>query len=327
MKGPRRFEWPTWLNWVGPLIGLVAVYILFSVLVTRHLGENRFLTGFNLGIIATQTVIVGTAALGMTLVIISGGIDLSVGSMVALTSVIAAALLKFWGWPPALAALGGVVAGVACGLMNGTLITMLRVVPFIVTLGMLLVLRGAALGVADNKTINPSPSWLDSLLAPSAGGGMLVSPGVWILAALALGVASALRFTRFGRHVFAIGSNEQAARLCGVSVTRVKIIVYATAGLFAGLAGVMQYSRLSQGDPTSAPALELAVIAAVVIGGGSLSGGEGSVLGSLIGALLMTSIANGCSLLDLDNWVQNIVTGAIIVVALALDRLRHWLAT
>ena len=140
---------------------------------------------------------------------------------------------------------------------------------------------------------------------------------------LALLVAGMLRYTRFGRHIFAIGSNEDTARLCGVAVDRVKIMIYTLIGAFAGLAGLMQFSRLTVGDPTTAMALELDVIAAVVIGGGSLSGGEGSVLGTLAGAFIMTVISSGCEQMGLHNWVQQIVTGSIIVVAVALDRLRH----
>ena len=152
---------------------------------------------------------------------------------------------------------------------------------------------------------------------------MLVPPGVWLVVILALLVAGMLRYTRLGRHIFAVGSNEQTARLCGVPVSRVKLAVYTIGGGFFGLAGLMMFSRLTVGDPTAAVGLELDVIAAVVIGGGSLSGGEGSVLGSLVGALIMSVIRSGCSQMGLDNWVQEVVTGAIIVVAVALDGLRH----
>jgi ribose/xylose/arabinose/galactoside ABC-type transport system permease subunit len=140
---------------------------------------------------------------------------------------------------------------------------------------------------------------------------------------MAVVVAAALRYTKFGRHTFALGSNEETARLCGVAVERVKVALYALGGAFGGMAGVMQYSRLTVGDPTVAVGLELDVIAAVVIGGGSLSGGEGSILGSLVGALIMSVIRSGCSQMGLPNWVQEIITGGIIVVAVALDRWRH----
>ena len=307
------------LSKLGPLLGLIGVFLFFFIAVWAQTGRNSFATAGNLQTIALQSAIVGMAALGMTVIIISGGIDLSMGSAVALTSVVVAALLKMQGWAAFPAACGGVVAGGLCGLVNGILVTQLRVVPFIITLGTYLVLRGIAKEIAANATIAPPASALDSLLDQS---GVLPS-GVWLLAALAAGVSGMLHYTRFGRHVFAIGSNEQAARLCGVPVARTKILVYLLGGVFAGLAGLLQYSRLTIGDPTSAPGLELDVIAAVVIGGGSLAGGEGSVAGTLVGALMMTMIRNGCSQMGWPNNRTEIVAGAIIVIAVAIDRFRH----
>jgi ribose/xylose/arabinose/galactoside ABC-type transport system permease subunit len=304
---------------IGPLLGLIGVFVFFVVAVWIHSGRNNFATWDNVQTVVVQSAIVGTAALGMTMIIISGGIDLSMGSMVALTSVMAAALMKSQGWSGFPAACGAVVLGALCGAVNGLTITQFRVVPFIATLGTYLILRGAAKGIADERTITPGPSVLDKLLDQ----GSLFSPGVWILALLAAGVSVLLHYTRFGRHVFAIGSNEQAARLCGVAVSRTKVSVYALGGMFAGIAGVFQYSRLTIGDPTAAPGLELDVIAAVVIGGGSLAGGEGSIVGSLIGALFMTTIRRGCAYMDWASWVTEIVAGTIIVIAAGLDRLRH----
>ena len=314
MKNRMKF-----MNALGPLFGLIAVFGLFAVI-----GPESFSSSSNLQTIARQTAIVGTAALGMTLVIILGGIDLSAGSVIALGTVVIAALLQ-GGTPPLVAASGGVLVGALCGILNGTLITGLRVVPFIVTLGTLLVVRGAAKGLAHEQKIDAPLTWLKDLLAALPPGELwqLVPPGVWITGALAFIVAGLLHFTALGRHIYAIGSNEQTARLCGVAVDRVKIIVYSLCGAFAGLAGVMQFSRLTVGDPTVAVGIELDVIAAVVIGGGSLSGGEGSILGSIVGALIMTVIRSGCSQIGLPNWVQEIVTGSIIVVAVALDRFRH----
>ncbi|MHC4737574.1 MAG: ABC transporter permease [Planctomycetota bacterium] len=315
--------WGVWLNRLGPMLGLLVVYGFFSVI-----APASFTTGRNMEMIARQTTIVGIAALGMTLVIISGGIDLSVGSVVALSTVVVAWLLQYAGVGPVTAALGGVAAAALFGLISGTLITRLKVVPFIVTLGMMLVVRGAAKGIGREQKIDVDPErlkWLEELLA-SVGqdkSWLLVPAGVWILVLLAIGMACLLRYMRLGRHIFAIGSNEQTARLCGVGVERVKVFVYTICGAFAGLAGVMQFSRLTVGDPTVAAGLELDVIAAVVIGGGSLSGGEGSILGTLMGALIMTVIASGCTQMGLPNWVQEIITGFIIVAAVALDRLRH----
>jgi ribose transport system permease protein len=319
----RAFDWRRWLNTLGPVLALLVVYGLFAMI-----APQSFRTARNLETIARQTTIVGMAALGMTLVIISGGIDLSVGSVVALSTVVIAWLLQHGGAGPVTAAVGGVAAAAFFGLISGLLITRLRVVPFIVTLGMMLVVRGTAKGIGQNQKIDVDPAllkWLDELLA-SVGreqGWMLVPPGVWLLIILAVTMAALLRYTRLGRHTFAIGSNEQTARLCGVAVERVKVLVFTLGGAFAGLAGLMQFSRLTVGDPTVAVGLELDVIAAVVIGGGSLGGGEGSILGALVGALIMTVIASGCTQMGLPNWVQEIITGAIIISAVALDRLRH----
>lgn len=307
------------LGKIGPLLGLIGVYVFFALAVRIHTGYNSFATWGNLQTIVIQTAIVGMAALGMTVVIISGGIDLSSGATVALTSVVVAALLKFLGWPPFPAACGAVAAGALCGLLNGLMVTGLQVVPFIITLGTSLMLRGLAKEIADNRTVTPEASALDTLMDKSD----FLAPGFWMLAVMAAGVSAMLHYTRFGRHVFAIGSNEQAARLCGVPVARTKVLVYVLGGLFAGLAGLFQYSRLTIGDPTSAPGLELDVIAAVVIGGASLAGGEGSILGSLVGALFMTTIRSGCSAMEWPNNRTEIVAGAIIIVAVALDRLRH----
>lgn len=302
----------------APIIGLVAVYALFAIL-----GPDSFTSGRNLETIARQTAIVGTAALGMTLVIIAGGIDLSVGSIIALTTVTIATALQS-GYGPFTAALIGIFSGALCGLVNGLIITRLRVVPFIVTLGTLLVVRGAAKGLADEQKIDAPLTWLIDLLAAlPQGSWWVVPPGVWLLGILALLTGGFLAFTHLGKHIVAIGSNENTARLCGVRVERVKLLVYILAGTSAGIAGLLQFSRLTVGDPTVAVGLELDVIAAVVIGGGSLSGGEGSVLGSVVGAFIMTVIRSGCSQMGLPNWVQEIVTGIIIVIAVAVDRFRH----
>jgi len=198
------------------------------------------------------------------------------------------------------------------------------VVPFIVTLGTMLVVRGAAKGLADERRIEAPATWLNGLLRTvESGRGLFLPPGIWVLLVLALLVGGVLRYTVFGRHLFAIGSNERTARLCGVRVERVKVAVYAISAALAGVAGVMQFAKLSVGDPTVAVGLELDVIAAVIIGGGSLSGGNGTVLGTVLGATIMSVVAIGCSQHGLANWVQQIVTGGIIVLAVALDRWRQ----
>ena len=314
---PARAPVVRWLKKLAPLLGLACVVGLFSAL-----RPERFATPSNFQVILTQTAVVGTAALGMTLVIISGGIDLSVGSALALCTVIVAHLLKR-GLPPAAAAFASVGAGAAVGLVIGLLVTYGRLLPFIVTLGLLGALRATAQLLAPNARVEAPDTWLNDLMFIFAENNVLVPAGVWVMLALALLVAGVLRYTRFGRHAFAVGSNEQTARLCGVAVDRTKILVYVYAGALNGVAGVLMFSSLTMGEATGAQGYELNVIAAVVIGGASLSGGEGSVLGSLVGALMMTTLANGCTKMDWPNPYQMAVTGVIIILAAALDRLRH----
>jgi len=352
---------------LGPAIGLIAVWLLFA-----FLKGSDFVRWDNQRLMLLQTAVVGAAAIGATLIIISGGIDLSVGSTIALGSVVVALLLRA-GWGPWAAAGGGVLTGVVCGLAIGAMVVghvgrvaavvlaaltivwarsyvswplavfagvvtfaallalsefalrRVALAPFIVTLGMWGALRGAAKGLGDNQPVYPDQLfWLRDLMYRGESGlGGFLPWGVWILIALALLMGAVLRYTRFGRHVFAIGSNELTARLCGVRVERTKILIYIVGVGCAGIAALLQFSYLNMGDPTTAEGYELKVIAAVVIGGASLSGGEGSILGTIVGALIMTVVDNGCTKLGLDNWVQEIVTGVIIVAAVTLDRLRH----
>ena len=374
---PPAMNWRSLLNTFGALLAFVAIYLLFMII-----GDPSFRNvGDKLEDIVRATTQVGFAALGMTVIIIVGGIDLSVGSVLGLTSVVAALLLRKAGFSPLAAACGAVAAGALCGALNGLLIVGLRVVPFIITLGMMLIARGAAFQLGDNGKVNAPPQWLFELASPGeatlawsqpvmtilivcwclvalaalwAGVAVVVRAGrwgllpagaaaagwlgaayvvarvtytwpagLWMLAAAAILVAAMLRYTRFGRHVFAVGSNEQTARLCGVRVGAVKVMAFCLGGLFAGLAGLMNFARVTVGDCKAGEGAELNVIAAVVIGGGSLSGGEGSVLGSLVGAGIMSVIASGCTSIGVESGVQMIITGGIIVAAVALDRLRH----
>ena len=314
------------LRLLGPVIGLAFVWGLFAAI-----NGWSFIRLSNQQLMLMQTAVVGTAAIGATVVIISGSIDLSVGSMIAMVAV-AVALLGNAGLPAGVAALGGITTGALAGLLIGALVIglggrlmalvtagkapkSLPISSFIVTLGMMSTFRGAAKGLADNQSVYFQGTWLDSLLGQGAG--LLVDPGVWLMLVLAGLVAAMLRFTRFGRHVFAVGSNEQTARLCGLRV-------FILAGMCTAAAAILQFSNLTgTASPTAAGGYELKVIAACVIGGASLAGGEGSVIGSLVGALIMTVVANGCTKAGLDNWVQEVVTGVIIIIAVMLDQLRH----
>ncbi|MBJ42116.1 MAG: ABC transporter permease [Planctomycetaceae bacterium] len=356
-----------WMTRVGPAFGLATVWILFAALKGAD-----FWTWSNQRLMLLQTAVVGTAAVGASLVIISGGIDLSVGSAIAVGTMVVALMLKA-GIPPVLAAVGGIGAGCLLGLATGSMVVgrlwrvagvvsaaciaawlwqkatpigalaigigagvgfaylgrrfigRVELSPFIVTLGMWGALRGAAKGLGNNQPIYPDQTWLTSLMQPGNSGLFsILAPGVWIMLALATLMAAVLRYTRFGRHVYAVGSNELTARLCGIDVERTKLVIYCIAAGCAGLAAVLQFAFLyGTGDPTTAMGYELKVIASVVIGGASLMGGEGTIQGTILGALIMTVVDNGCTKLGLANWVQEIVTGAIIIAAVTLDQLRH----
>ncbi|TAH34666.1 MAG: ABC transporter permease [Planctomycetota bacterium] len=305
------------LRLLEPFLGLLLV-VAFFYAIPPHLGVS--LT--DLRTMLVQTVIVGIAAFGMTLVIVSGGIDLSVGSAIALSSVAAAMVLRA-GHSVWLALPVALVTGAACGLYNGLLITLLRLPPFIATLGTLGFYRGAAKWISGSVPVNAPTHGLEHWVRPAPDPPWLVfAPGVWLMLGLAVLLAGVLRYTILGRHALAIGSNEATARLSGIRVPRTKVLIYALAGLLTGLAGVMQFARLTQGDPTVAIGLELDVIAAVVIGGGSLSGGQGSMAGTLAGAFLMAYLRNRCTALGWPNYVQEMIVGHIIILAVALDQWR-----
>jgi ribose/xylose/arabinose/galactoside ABC-type transport system permease subunit len=333
LRGSLGWAWTVF----GPFVGLVLIILLFGAM-TRQTGT--FLTVANWRTIAVQTVIVGIAALGMTLIMIAGGIDLSAGSTVALVTVCIAMFVKKV--DPALsdsmretklvlplALLLGITIGGLCGAINGGLIAGLRVVPFIVTLGTYTVYRGFATWLASSTTVyvpgDVKPWWFSQIMKiEPEPRWLLLAPGVWIFLALSILVAVALRYSLLGRYIYAVGSNEATARLCGINVPLIKVIVYTIGGLAVGLAGVLQFAYLGAiGDPTTAGGLELQVIAAVVIGGGSLSGGEGTVMGTLIGCLIMQVLKNGCVHAGIPNPSQDIIIGIIIVAAVTLDRVRR----
>jgi ribose transport system permease protein/erythritol transport system permease protein len=325
-----------WFNLLGRFAALIVVFAFFAYMVE----DGRFYSARNMENIARQSAVYATAALGMTLVIITAGIDLSIGSIIALTVVGVAWILNLPSgegfliddYPVALpifAVIGGVLLAAIAGAANGLMVVGLRITPFIVTLGTMGMFRGLAKGIASEKDIYPPTStWISTIMDPTIMNPdrkwMILPPGVWLLLFSAIGAAVLLRYTRLGRHIYAIGSNEETARLCGVPVGRTKIVVYMLAGFFAGLAGLMQFSFISGiGQPTTGIAYELFVIAAVVIGGASLMGGEGTILGSIIGALMITILYMGGQQMGWPKWVQEMVIGAIIIAAVALDQLRH----
>ncbi len=310
--GARQFGGPgIWLARYGLVVALVAVATLLS------LATPNFLTVANLVIVARQISINGILAVGVTYVLLTGGVDLSLGSLVALTGVVAACFAHPDQYPVLLPVGMGVLAGLLCGTVNGVVITRGNVAPFIVTLGMMTVARGLALVVSGGKPVsNLSPAF------GTIGGGTVL--GVPAPVAILLAVAGIshllLQHTRLGRHIYAVGGNEAAARAAGIRVRGVKTFAYGVCGAMAGLAGVVLASRITTGQPNAGIAYELDAIAAVVIGGTSLSGGVGGVGGTLLGALLMGVINNGLDLLNVSSYYQQIVKGLIIIGAVWMDK-------
>ncbi len=295
-----------------PFLTLLALAIGLS-LATPH-----FLTAMNLASLIRQTAVINIMALGVTLVIVAGGIDLSVGSLMALAGLLGCmAMERGMGMAAGIAV--GVVAGTALGLANGLVITRMKINPFIVTLGTLGIFRGSALLISEGLPVHGLPQEFSFLGEGTLAGVPFV---LLLVAACAAGVHFLLVHTRTGRYAFAIGSNADAAYYAGVPVAFHTTAVYAICGLLTGLAGMVESSRLMTGQPTAGQGYELQAIAAVVIGGGSLRGGEGSVIGTLIGAMIMGLLANGSDLLGISPYLQQAIIGAVIILAVFLDEMR-----
>lgn len=303
-----------WIKRFLPFVSLVALCILIAAL------EPRFLSAGNLAGVARQTAVITVIAMGMTVVMVSGGIDLSVGSVMALSGVMGA-LAMVSGAPVIIGVAVAIAAGTVCGLLTGTAIAVLRIPAFIVTLGAMGIYRGIALLVTDGKAVVGVPSSFGYL----AEGNLLgIVPVPLLIVVL---VAAATHFllvnTRPGRYCYAIGSNIEAARYSGIRVSRYQVLFYALLGALTGLAGSIESARLVTGQPTAGEGYELRVIAAVVIGGGSLAGGQGTVTGTIIGALIMGVLANGANLLGISSFAQQVVIGAVIVLAVTFDEFQR----
>ncbi len=287
----------------------------------------NFLKATNLLNVANQIAVIAIVAIGMTLVILTGGIDLSVGSLIALSSVAAAVMIRDVCGGQAAGTAGMLAGGVAgllicgiAGLLSGGLITLFGIPPFIATLGMMLVASGSAYILAEGQSINQVP---DTFVWLGRGADLAGLPNAVVLMLVLYAVAHlVMSRTTFGRYVYAVGGNAEAARLSGVPVRRVLLAVYVICGLLAGLGGIVMASQLKSGAPTYGQMYELYVIAAVVVGGTSLSGGEGRVLGTLVGALIIAVIQNGMNLTGVESYTQKVVLGLVILAAVLLDRLR-----
>lgn len=307
---------------VGAFAALIILFAFF------WFSSPYFRTFDNYVGILLATSVNGILALGVTFVIITAGIDLSVGTVMTFSAVTAAIFITNWGLPVPVGILGGILAGGTAGLINGTVISRMKIPPFIATLGMFYATKGLSLVFSELKPIyfNDTPIFrriaMDSILG-SIIPGLAIPNAVLIFFGAAFIAALILNKTILGRYTFAMGSNEEATRLSGVNVAFWKSIVYMLCGLFAGLGGVLMAARLNSAQPALGAGYELDAIAAVVIGGTSLSGGEGSILGTIIGAFIMSVLINGLRINNVPQELQLVITGVIVVLAVYLDILRR----
>ncbi|MGG1517646.1 ABC transporter permease [Paenibacillus oryzisoli] len=301
---------------------LIVLVLIFSV------SSSNFFQFDNLVAIMLSTAVIGVLALGSTFVIITSGIDLAVGTVMTFASVMAGVIITTWGLPLPLGIVGGILTGAVCGLISGLLVAKMRIPPFIATLAMMMVTKGLSLVISGTKPIyfNDTPAFTQISM------GSLVSdiiPGVEIPNAVLIFFGAAiiagliLTKTIIGRYNFALGSNEEATRLSGVNVDYWKIVIYTLTGVFSGIAGIMMASRLNSAQPALGSGYELEAIAAVVIGGTSLSGGKGSILGTVIGALIMSVLTNGLRILSVKQEWQTVIVGIVIVLAVYADMMRR----
>ncbi len=297
---------------------LILIVIVFSFL------SPHFFTTNNIISVLTAATVTGILALGTTFVIITGGIDLSIGTGMVLCGVMAGVFLTYWGWSLWAGVAGAILFGALIGFVNGFNVSVLKIPPFIATLGMMLIASGLALVISGTKPIyfNNHPDF-QSIMNLSIIPGVRFPLGVLLFILTIVISAVTLSKTIVGRYTFSIGSNEAATALSGVSVTKWKLIIYTLSGLFVGLAGVLSASRLSSAQPTGGMGLELEAIAAVVIGGTSLQGGKGSIIGTVIGALIMAVLTNGLRIISVPQEWQSVAVGLVILVAVYLDMLRR----
>jgi len=298
---------------IGPLVSLIILVVLLSFLSPYFLEVNNLFNVFQ------QITVLAIIALGATMVIISGGIDLSVGSVAALSGMIAGVSFGQWNLPMGVALALSIVVGAVAGLANGALIVYGKVPPFVATLAMLSVARGLTLVISNGQPVSGFPDWFREIGTFDLFG---VVPAVVIVVVLLFAAGwFYMRYRPEGRDIYAVGGSEEVARLSGVNVGRLKLRVYAMAGTLAAVGGVVLTSRLNSAQPTAGSGLELDVIAAVVIGGASLSGGVGTAIGTLIGALIIGVLRNGLNLLDVSSFWQQVVIGLVIAAAVMVDTL------
>jgi ribose transport system permease protein len=320
-KNPVQFK-------TGALQQLLAFASLVVLILVFSVSSSNFFNFSNIVGILLSTAVTGVLALGSTFVIITGGIDLSVGTVMTLSAVMTGVFITYWGVPVPLGIVGGILTGAVCGLLSGLCIAKMKIPPFIATLAMMMIAKGLALVISGTKPIyfNSSPGFTKISLGSAAGSiipGFAIPNGVLIFFAAAIIGSIILSRTIVGRYNFALGSNEEATRLSGVNVNYWKIVIYTITGTFTGLAGVLMASRLNSAQPALGMGYELEAIAAVVIGGTSLSGGKGTIIGTVIGALIMSVLTNGLRILSVPQEWQTVVVGFVILLAVYVDMLRR----
>ena len=303
------------LSTLGPIIALVLAVVFFTA------QSDRFLTGGNLSLVVQQVMVVGTLAIGQTLIILTAGIDLSNGAVMALGNVVMTKLAVDSGMNPLLAIVLGLLVCAAFGAFNGSLVTGLRLPPFIVTLGTLNIAFALTHIYSEDQTISGLPSELTFFGNTFQVGQTDITYGTVLMLALFVVAWYVLRQTAAGRHVYAVGNNPEAARLTGIRTRRLLIGVYTTAGVVYGIAALLLISRTSVGDPQAGQTDNLDSITAVVLGGTSLFGGRGSVIGTLIGALIVGIVRNGLQLMGVRSIYQVLITGILVILAVAVDQL------
>jgi len=310
-RQPQAMAWRELLADHVPLLSLITLCIGFS------LATDTFLTVRNLVNVIDQLTVLGIMALGMTAVIVIGGIDLSVGSVLALAMMVMGALANMLGVPMPLAIVAALAVGAACGAGSGLLITRANLPPFIATLAMMSIARGLANLVTDGSQIVGYPDWFSALSIERYFGFLSVTVGLFLV--LTVAAAIYMKYRAGGRALYAIGGSSEVARLAGIPVKRATLLVYTVCGMLAGLAGVVMSTRLDSSQPSGGLGYELDTIAAVVIGGASLSGGIGSIFGTLMGVLTIGVLRNGLNLIGTSPFVQQIVIGVVIVLAVMVD--------
>lgn len=307
------------------LLAFAGLIILFTVF---SFASPNFFKFDNIVSIILATCVNGVLALGVTFIIVTGGIDLSVGTVMTFASVMAGVFITMIKVPLFFGVIGGILAGTLCGLVNGWTITKMKLPPFIATLGMMMMTKGLSLVISGTKPIyfNDSPGFrkiaMESLLAAVIPG-FEIPNAVLVFFAAAIIASLLLTKTILGRYTFAIGSNEEATRLSGVNVNNWKMLIYSLGGTYCGLAGILMASRLNSAQPALGQGYELDAIAAVVIGGTSLSGGEGTIIGTIIGAFIMSVLTNGLRILSVPQEWQTVITGVILIMAVYADIIRR----